>query len=487
MNGACCVSRCRACEASLATRELRWGLGLCNNCYNTVRPTGGYACKACHGKLSLGRKSAALQWGSGLCDSCYHSFDRQCRSCQGRIGLGQLRWGTGLCDQCYEIKRSLHNRARISATPDGGANGGASGGGGGSAPMSGAVRMVISAQLVFYLAPAVMLPSLYLHISEADWGGAGRGDEVYAAVLTTATVLSMATPVPLGLWAEARGEREVYAGITLVAAAAAVALAVASSAAAFATAWGMLGAPVSLRGVRAVFFARNVPAHDLSRVGQLASAAGLIGALAGPLISQLPLSFATSALLAAGLHAAACAGLYAFLPPLPRRRAAAAQHGSRVPAEHGSGGGEALTAVVGAHCERCERLLSWREHRWGNQLCDECWETWFRHHKRRTLLWCCGVAFLLELSINAGVLATFQPLAVRKFGWGGGHIATVNFLSAGASILVSLGSAHARLPEWKQAFAATALYLGAVLLGAWRRGLRAWRWGVAVSGRLGAE
>ena len=70
--------------------------------------------------------------------------------------------------------------------------------------------------------------------------------------------------------------------------------------------------------------------------------------------------------------------------------------------------------------------------------------------------------------------------------WGGGHIATVNFLSAGASILVSLGSAHARLPEWKQAFAATALYLGAVLLGA-RRGLRAWRWGVAVSGRLGTE
>eukprot|EP00967_Tisochrysis_lutea_P056479 scaffold71330_cov32-Tisochrysis_lutea.AAC.6 len=68
---------------------------------------------------------------------------------------------------------------------------------------------------------------------------------------------------------------------------AAVGLAVSPSAAAFAAAWALLSVPISLRGVRAVYFARRVLPADLSRVGQLASAAGLVGALAGPLLSQV--------------------------------------------------------------------------------------------------------------------------------------------------------------------------------------------------------
>jgi len=60
-----------------------------------------------------------------------------------------------------------------------------------------------------------------------------------------------------------------------------VGLSLAPSAGAFAAGWALLSVPISLRGVRAVYFAKRVPAAELSRVGQLASAAGLVGALAG--------------------------------------------------------------------------------------------------------------------------------------------------------------------------------------------------------------
>eukprot|EP00967_Tisochrysis_lutea_P056480 scaffold71330_cov32-Tisochrysis_lutea.AAC.7 len=68
--------------------------------------------------------------------------------------------------------------------------------------------MLISAQLIFYLAPALMLPSLYLFIERQPWGGS-NASTVYAAVLSATTVVAMAAPVPLGYWAEKRGEREV--------------------------------------------------------------------------------------------------------------------------------------------------------------------------------------------------------------------------------------------------------------------------------------
>ena len=96
--------------------------------------------------------------------------------------------------------------------------------------------------------------------------------------------MSMLAPLPLGLWATHRGEREVYLGVTLVAAAAAVGLAYVEDTVSFALCWGLLSAPPSMRGVRAAYFARTV-ADELSRAGQLASALGLVGSVVGPLVA----------------------------------------------------------------------------------------------------------------------------------------------------------------------------------------------------------
>ena len=152
--------------------------------------------------------------GSGLCLDCYSAFEKECRTCRGAIELGQLHWGTGLCGTCYANKRNWNRELALGLTrgPSDVAQ---------NEAIAADVRMLISTQLVFYLAPAVMLPSLFLHIQHSSWG-AERANAVYAAVLTTTTVVAMVAPVPLGLWAERRGEREVYSGVTLLATLAAV-------------------------------------------------------------------------------------------------------------------------------------------------------------------------------------------------------------------------------------------------------------------------
>ena len=67
-----------------------------------------------------------------------------------------------------------------------------------------AVHTVILAQLVFYMAPAVMVPSLYLQVQECTQapGFSPSGLDVasaYAAVLTTTTIVAMAAPIPFGM------------------------------------------------------------------------------------------------------------------------------------------------------------------------------------------------------------------------------------------------------------------------------------------------
>ena len=56
-------------------------------------------------------------------------------------------------------------------------------------------------------------------------------------------------------------------------------------------------------------------------------------------------------------------------------------------------------------CERCATELSDKERRWGTALCDGCWDSWFRHYKRRVLVAFCLIAMLLEASMNAGPVA----------------------------------------------------------------------------------
>ena len=162
----------------------------------------------------------------------------------------------------------------------------------------------------------------------------------------------------------------------------------------------MLSAPLSLRGVRAAFFARTVPPAQLSRAGQLASAAGLLGSVAGPLLAALcHNAFVLTALFAAAAHAVAAIALYRNLPAEPRR-----QRSERT--------GAALDAPSTPQpppaCERCLRALTESEARFGFALCDECYDTWFRRFRTRLLLAFCAVAALLELSMNAAVVAPFQ-------------------------------------------------------------------------------
>ena len=117
-------------------------------------------------------------------------------------------------------------------------------------------------------------------------------------------------------------------------------------------------------------------------------------------------------------------------------------------------------------CERCKRPLTETEERYGYLLCDACYDRW-KFFKGRALLAFCLVAALLELSLNAAVIAPFQPIAVQKFGWGSDHIAFVNLLSAALSVVVSLATAQLRLPEWGQVITAAGIYVSATLFFAW--------------------
>ena len=428
---------CKSCSTQLVPTQLRWGTGLCDYCYESAEK----ACTVCAKTIDLGQ----LHWGTGLCDECFDSFDKSCRHCNKRLDVGQLRWGTGLCDECWGFSREdASKRDAVGAK---------------RAPLSAGVQTVISAQFVFYLAPSILLPSLYLQIEAAGWPNASR---TYAAVLTTTTVVSMALPVPLGIWAERCGERHVYVGLTLIATMAAVVLAFgANSGVVFALGWATLSAPISLRGVRAAYFARTVPPEELSRVGQLASAAGLVGSVLGPLLAAvaqnlpwfgLQQRFAVEAAFAGLAHAACAVALLVWMPPrAPPRKSAA---GTDTP-------GQRRRPVK---CEKCRTELNLSERRWGTALCDGCWDSWFRHYKRRVLVAFCGIAALLEVSMNAAVVATFQPIAVSNFGWGSDQIAAVNFLSSSLSIVVSLTMAQLRLPERGQASVASLLYLGSVLV-----------------------
>lgn len=342
------------------------------------------------------------------------------------------------------------------------------------------------AQLVFYMAPAVMQPSLYLEVQRTEWlNGNSDAAGSYAVVLTTATVVAMAAPLPFGYWAERRGEREIYFGVTIAATIAAMLLAFAPEIrspvkgvgiATFAGAWGTLSAPLSLRGVRAAYFARRVAPSDLSRAGQLASAAGLVGSVAGPLLAALSRNaFVPAAIMAAIAHAVAAAALYAYLPAPAGKTTTSIMDGS----DSKNVSTRQIVHSVTNSCERCSKPLTENERRYGTMLCNQCWDTWFRNFKRRALFAFCAVAAMLELSMNAAIVAPFQPIAVEQFGWGSDLIAKVNLLSAALSVLVSLAVAHFRLNEWFQVLTASGLYVMSTILFAWPP-LAEWRLVVAL-------
>jgi hypothetical protein len=242
-----CRKECHVCCKRLQLQH--FCAGLCDGCRDSSRlARDGIRCQGCAQRLDPERPSAEGEWGSGLCDKC-SAYEKECRACKAPMELGQLSWGTGLCVQvstmryharthtsCHPFSQAFpicplqcltytpcraytlpaislrdsprilippphhhqcHDRQRSQQS-------------GRPPALSPAVRMLILAQLVFYLAPAIMLPGLYLHIRKQPWGG-GEATSVYAAVLTACTVVAMAAPLPLGMWAEWRGVREVRA------------------------------------------------------------------------------------------------------------------------------------------------------------------------------------------------------------------------------------------------------------------------------------
>lgn len=363
----------------------------------------------------------------------------------------------GLCNECYDkSKRAAKLRAQ---NPSEG--------------LEPCVWAAIVAQLVFYMAPALLQPCLFLQISHFS-NNVDAAPGIYAGVLTCASVAGMVAPVPLGLWAEGKGERQVYIGITVIASLAGVAIAFVSFPPAFAGAWGVLNMPPAIRGVRAVFFSKHVPPEELSRAGQLASAAGLLGSVVGPIVSTAvqnlfsSLGWAVNGILATSSHAA-CALFMLVKMPAPEVKKTSRKDAMRgetttrcfgcCPSTSGSWSVEEETH---GQCEACNRVLNDEEKRYRSALCNVCYDSYggvgFKRFKWRVLMSFCAVAGLLELSLNATILGTFQPIAIRKFGWGSTEIAAMNFASALLSVFVSLASAQLRLEEGFQVTVAAGMY-----------------------------
>eukprot|EP00927_Polykrikos_kofoidii_P059777 TRINITY_DN54913_c0_g1_i1.p1 TRINITY_DN54913_c0_g1~~TRINITY_DN54913_c0_g1_i1.p1 ORF type:complete len:959 (-),score=124.53 TRINITY_DN54913_c0_g1_i1:649-3525(-) len=431
---------CHICECNIEFGQLWWGTGLCDSCYSSC----GKHCQMCNSALELG----SAHYRTGLCDSC--NLDKECRNCHCRMELGQKKWGTGLCHTCYESTRAGNEKAAED-----------------SQSYSAGVRAAIGAQFVFYLAPGVMQPTLFLHIQSKKWGNSFG---IYATVLSVASVFNMVAPIALGFLAERRGERAVYTLVALVGAAAGLIMSLIDLWWLFAVAWGMLAMPPAIRGVRAAFLARNVAPENLSQAGQLASASGLAGGFCGPLLSTVIYTcigdewwlscFEVCSLLALVSHVGAAVALNTLMP----------ESRQRIVNKTADAFASTLDKHLSNVCERCSRALSMNEKKYATSLCDACWDGYggknyrFGAYRRDILLSFCLIALSLEVSMNSGVTACFQPLATTEFGWGPTEIGMVNLAGSGLSVIVSFTLAQLKLPEREQTSVAAGLYIASVLL-----------------------
>uniref|UniRef100_A0A7S2PLK3 Uncharacterized protein n=1 Tax=Zooxanthella nutricula TaxID=1333877 RepID=A0A7S2PLK3_9DINO len=446
--------QCKLCQKSIPFGQRRWGSGLCNDCYDGCERT----CKICQIRLPLGQ----MHWGTRLCDPCYESCNKTCISCTSRIQIGELHWGTGVCDVCYDAKRQskacgvcfgMKHKNKVFGR---------------------GVLAIIAAQFVFYAAPAALQPSLFLRIQELGYRPSPSA--VFAAVLTAASVFSMFAPVPLGLWADYRGEREVYCGVTLMGGLSALVFLSETPAFMFALGWAALNLPPAVRGVRATYFAKHVAPEELSRASQLASSSGLLGGFVGPIASVLAgrawghggpgrwLDGFTACAFFAVIAHVLLAGLLAWALTSSPSKAGDRSDSMR----RRSSTRDASEVVIS--CDLCCKVLDAREREFPFQLCNGCYDTFggekisFKRYSRQVLMSFCVISMFLEISMNAGVVATFQPIAVDHFGWGNDAIAAVNFVGTGLSFVVSLVFAWLRLPERTQMALAAGMYFFGVTM-----------------------
>mmetsp|Transcript_63239 Transcript_63239/g.125033 ORF Transcript_63239/g.125033 Transcript_63239/m.125033 type:complete len:613 (-) Transcript_63239:20-1858(-) len=347
--------------------------------------------------------------------------------------------GTGLCNICCDNTQA-EDRPRREITSG--------------------VRAVIGAQFVFYLAPSMLQPSLFIQIK--DKGYLPNPPTVYSAVLTTANIVAMLLPAPLGLWAEYLGERQVYVGVSLGACLSSALLMTSPPASVLAIAWAILNGPPSVRGIHAAYFAKHVAPEDLSWAGQMASSAGLIGGFLGPFVCMLAEGMLGDGsdgawwdgLTGSALFAAAISMVCAFVLAacLPGKTGRGLSHTSR-------------DSVSLEQCERCSQELDEKERGYATALCDKCWDNYagveysFKRFQLHLLVKWCIIAGLLEFSLNAGIVATFQPVVVTHFNWGSFAIASVTAMGTGLGVVISLAMTCLRLrPKW-QTLAASLLYL----------------------------
>jgi len=237
--------------------------------------------------------------------------------------------------------------------------------------------------------------------------------------------------------------------------------------------------PPAIRGVRATYFAKSVPPEDLSRVGQLASTAGLVGGVLAPCNSAIAATlfgddsherdelarwfdgFRACALFSFVACAICAVALWVWIPAKTRAR----RNGP-----DGKGHADASSESQRCECERCRKVLTKEEKEYAMALCDLCYDSYsgtnynFRRFRRNVLVSFCIIASLLEVSMNACIIASFQPIAVTHFHWGSKHIAAVLFSGAGLSVAVSWISIRLRLLERVQIAFAAGLYLVGVLM-----------------------
>jgi len=426
-----CQKDCKLCQVRIPFGQLHWASGLCDKCYSSCEKK----CRKCGVQLPLGQ----LRWGTGLCDGCFDGCEKTCRGCKCRIDVGQVSWGTGLCNTCYDNTRAQDGPRR---------------------GITFGVWAIIGAQFAFYLAPSLLQPSLFLQIR--DKGYLPNPPTVYAAVLTTASIVAMLLPAPLGLWAEYLGERQVYVGVSLGACLSSALLMTSPPASVLAIAWAILNGPPSVRGIHAAYFAKHVAPEDLSWAGQMASSAGLIGGFLGPFVCMLAEGMLGDGsdgawwdgLTGSALFAAAISMVCAFVLAacLPGKTGRGLSHTSR-------------DSVSLEQCERCSQELDEKERGYATALCDKCWDNYagveysFKRFQLHLLVKWCIIAGLLEFSLNAGIVATFQPVVVTHFNWGSFAIASVTAMGTGLGVVISLAMTCLRLrPKW-QTLAASLLYL----------------------------
>lgn len=437
---------CRVCLDYLPFGQKHWDIMLCVKCHRSAIQH----CKECKGEMTQTEK----HWGFLRCDQCFDHCSKNCSKCDKQLELRQLHWGTGVCDECYD-KDERHQFV-----------------------LSPGVKAVIGAQFVFYFVPGMLLPMLFLRIQSE--GFQPNAPKAYALVQSFASIISMLAPMPVAYLADVHGRRTVYCCICLGGCIGAVCLLGSVPLEIFALSWAVINSPPAVvRGLRQAFLANNVPIEELNNVGQLASRAGVAGGFSGPLLStalayflspQGPESaagsgahgtdvFALAALIAVVVYAINMLTMFFWLPNDRRERVDSECDADELQ--------ELVVRTPDMKCDKCGREQG--VHDLFSGLCFMCHENFdgfgrsYPAFSRRVLVSFCLIVSALEFSLNAGVVAAFQPIVVQHFLWGPSAIAAVNSAGSVLSYVISLFVGHLRMEESSQIIVAAGMYALAVL------------------------